>query len=106
MKAIGLIIRVLILICIIMAGFFIYLTCSGQSCLLQRIDKMSPDVIKVPWEARTRTHVYYAEEGVRFENGDVQLTNWYERVKDKWIFHEGTELFQKKIYGDISLKRR
>lgn len=101
-----LIIKIIILIAILMAGLYFYLTCSGQSCLVQRIDKMEPDATKAPFTVITYTHTYFAEKAVKESNGDVIMTGWYEKVKDKWVFHKGAEVIPQRILGDIKIERR
>ncbi len=102
----GFMVKLLILIAVIMAGLFVYLTCAGKSCLVQRIDQMPPDALKVPWEIRTPTKMYYAEEAEKTPNGDVVMINWYEPAGKKWLFHKGKEILPRELYGDITLRRR
>jgi len=105
MKHIGLVIKLLILVGIIMAGVLFYSMCGGGSCV-QRIDEMPPDITKAPWEVRTPTHLYYAEEARELPDGDVSMSGWYEQEKKKWVYHEDMVTLSKSIYGNISYRRR
>src|SRR4030042_3255376 len=87
----GLIIKLMVLVILIMLGVFIYMMCSGQP-LVQRIDKMAPDALKFPWETPTPTHIYYSREAIKLDNGDVELTDWYEQIDGKWVLHTGPDV--------------
>ena len=106
MKIFSLTIKLLILALLVMIGLLLYMTCSGSSCIVQRIDKMPPEIEKAPWEIQTPTHLYYAEDVSKTGNGDLIISGWYEYFKEKWVYHEDTIKFPKKIYGDILPKRR
>lgn len=99
------IIRILIVLILIFAIFFLLLQCSGNSCV-QRIDQMPPDAKKAAWETPTHSKIYYSEKADLQTNGDVILYNWYEPVGKKWVFHPGYETLPKAIYGTMKPKRR
>jgi hypothetical protein len=88
----GCIIKVLILAVLIVVILFVYLSCSGSSLLgCQRIDKSLPDISRAPFTISTRTGILYAKEASQNSDGSVVLTKWYEKVYDKWVFHEGPD---------------
>lgn len=71
---------------------------------MQRIDKTLPDAGTAPYEVITRTHFYYAVHAVANTDKSVTMTDWYEHVKDKWVFHKGSETIPPMLYPQI--KRR
>ena len=90
MRHLSLIIKILILVAIIMIGVLIFITCSGQP-IIQKIDKTLPDDIMAPYEVTTRTHLYYATGATENDDGSVTMSEWYERIDDKWVLHNGEE---------------
>ncbi|MDD5511582.1 MAG: hypothetical protein PHI12_12340 [Dehalococcoidales bacterium] len=88
----GCIVKLLALLAVIAVIGFIFVTCSGTSgCNCQRIDKTLPDVSAAPYRVPTVTHYYYAEKAVTNHDGSVTMTGWYERMNDKWFYHEDSE---------------
>jgi len=86
-KAIGLIIKVLVLVAIIGIGVLAYQTCSSTP-LVQRIDKTLPDASAAPFEVATITHSYQANRATLNDNGSVTMIGWYEQIGGKWVYHE------------------
>lgn len=86
-NVIGLVIKIMLLVILVMGGVFVYSTCSGQGCI-QKIDKTMPDVSAAPLEVATDTHIYYATKATLNEDKSVTMSNWYEKLDDKWALHE------------------
>lgn len=101
----GCIIKLLIVLALLMGVLFIFLTCSGGSCI-QRIDKTLPSITSAPWEVMTPTHLYYSQNATETKTG-VLITNWYEKSNGKWVYHKGQIELPFRIYGkNIKMNRR
>jgi hypothetical protein len=101
---VGCLIKVLVLLAVIMGIVLLINTCSGGSCI-RKIDKSLPGITEVPWEVTTPTHLYYAKEAS--DNGEsVTMNVWYEYLSRKWVKHSGNITLEKRIYGEITVRRR
>lgn len=102
---IGCIIKILLVIALIMGIAFVFLTCTGGSCV-KKINKSLPDVKDAPWQVATPSHLYYSHNATETKTG-VIITNWYEQSgKGNWIFHKDSIELPFSIYGKIQIRRR
>jgi hypothetical protein len=99
--SIGCIIKALLVIAVIMGGFFLFLTCSGGSCI-QKIDQTLPNIKTVPWQISTVTNLYYSVNATENKDKSVTMTDWYEQVKGKWRFHKGNETLSAILQPKVS----
>lgn len=98
-------IKLLIVIAIIMGLVFLVLQCSGGSSCIQRIDEMEPDKQIALYEVHTPTHYYLADKVTETKEA-VIMSGWYERIKDKWVYHKTTIELPFSVYGKITYGRR
>lgn len=96
-------ITVIIVLIVILALGFLVLQCGGGSCI-KRIDKTLPETDDAPWEITTVTHLYYAKYAVVNSENSVTMTNWYDRVNGKWVYHKGEETLPELLKPIIKMR--
>lgn len=101
MKKLGLIIKILILIAVIAVGILVYQMCSGNP-LIQKIDKTLPDKTIAPCEVSTQTHIYCANNAILNDDGSVTMFDWWEKIGDVWVAHNGSITLPPKLHPRIN----
>jgi hypothetical protein len=100
----GCIIKGILVIGIIMVGVFVFLNCSGGSCV-KKIDQTLPTIAEAPWSVVTPTHLYYSQNVTQIKTG-VVMVNWWVQSNNKWVYHKDKIELPFSVYGNIQVTRR